>query len=109
MARSQRTAAWASCLASSADLDRLDVDLVYASEYEKVDLKSNYLPIHVVGRVKGPEHVGRDIAVAVNGKVVGMGNTFKLVRGDRSELVSVFVPPSSFKQGANDVEVFEVP
>src|SRR2546423_10822024 len=26
--------------ASSADLDRLDVDLVYASEYEKVDLKS---------------------------------------------------------------------
>jgi len=95
--------------ASRAGLRRLDVELVYGADYRNVDLKSPYVPTHVVARVRGEQHVGRDIAVAVNGTIVAVGNTFKLAQGDPSELVSVMVPPGSFRQGANDVEVFEVP
>ena len=39
------------------------------------------------------------MAVAVNGKIVGVGETFKLAVGDAGELVSVMVPPQSFKHG----------
>ena len=95
--------------AASAGLQRLEVELVHAADYRKVDLKSTYLPVHVIGRVRGARHLGRDIAVAVNGRIVAVGNTFQLAQGEDSELVSVIVPPASFRQGANDVEVFEVP
>jgi hypothetical protein len=45
----------------------------------------------------------------VNGKIVGVGETFTLAVGDEGELVSVIVPPESFKAGANDVRVYLVP
>jgi hypothetical protein len=95
--------------ADGAGLRRLDVELVYGPDYAHVDVESPYVPSHVVGRVQGPSDVGRDVAVAVNGTIVGVGNTFQLATGDEGELVSVMVPPHSFKQGRNDVEVFEVP
>jgi hypothetical protein len=44
----------------------------------------------------------------VNGKIVGVGETFKLAVGNDDELVAVMVPPDSFKQGSNDVRVYEV-
>jgi hypothetical protein len=40
---------------------------------------------------------------------VAVGETFTLATGDEGELVSVMVPPESFEQGRNEVEVFEVP
>jgi hypothetical protein len=52
---------------------------------------------------------GREIAVAVNGRIAAVGETFTLAVGDEGELVSVMVPPESFEQGRNEVEVFEVP
>jgi hypothetical protein len=45
----------------------------------------------------------------VNGRIAAVGETFTLAQGDDSELVSVLVPPESFKQGRNEVEVYEVP
>ena len=57
------------------------------------------MPAHVVGQVQGGGDGGRDIAVAVNGKIVGVGETFTLAVGDEGELVSVMVPPESFKRG----------
>jgi hypothetical protein len=89
-------------------LQPLDVDLVYKGDYANVDLKSPFIPSFVVGEVNGDEDPGRDVAVAVNGKIVGVGQTFKLAVGDQSELVAVMVPPGSFKQGSNDVRVYEV-
>ena len=62
-----------------------------------------------MGRVKGGGDGGRDVAVAVNGRIVGVGETFTLATGDEGELVSVLVPPGSFKRGRNDVRVYEVP
>jgi hypothetical protein len=94
---------------ASAAGERLDVDLVYASDYENVDLDSPFVPNEVVGRVQSEGETGRDIAVAVNGRIAAVGSTFELVEGDEGELVSVMVPPSAFRQGRNRVEVFEAP
>jgi Sulfatase len=94
---------------ASAAGERLPVDLSYASEYERVDAESGYIPTHVVGRVEGDPDPGREIAVAVNGTIAAVGNTFTLAVGDEGELVSVMVPESAFREGRNEVEVFEVP
>ena len=94
---------------ASAAGERLDVDLVYAADYENVDLDSQFVPTQVVGHVQSAGEPGRDIAVAVNGTIVGVGSTFELVGGNEGELVSVMVPPSAFRSGRNRVEVFEAP
>jgi hypothetical protein len=93
----------------TAGLRPLDVELSYAPDYRKVDTRSSYIPSNVVGRVRGGGDGGRAVAVAVNGRIAAVGETFTLAQGDDSELVSVLVPPESFKQGRNEVEVYEVP
>jgi hypothetical protein len=87
---------------------KLPVELSSAQDYENVDPESGYIPTHVVGRVQGGGSEKRDIAVAVNGTIVAVGNTFTLAVGDEGELVSVMVPDSAFRKGPNRVEVFEV-
>jgi hypothetical protein len=94
---------------AQAGLQPLDVDFAYGADYKNVDPDSPFIPTHVVGQVKDGGAGGRDVAVAVNGKVVGVGETFTLAVGDAGELVSVVVPPESFKPGANDVRVYLVP
>ena len=89
-------------------LTPLDVELSDAPEYRDVDPDGPLVPVHVIGRVSGGGDGGREIAVAVNGTIVAVGETFTLVSGDENELVSVMVPPDSFKRGRNEVEVFEV-
>ena len=83
----------------------LDVELADADDYANVDPASGYVPAHIVARVKGPDRQPRDIAVAVNGTIRAVGNTFKLAAGNAGELVSVMVPESSFRKGRNEVEV----
>jgi hypothetical protein len=92
--------------AASAGLEPLDVELVYGPDYRDVDPGSPFVPTHVVGRVQDGGEGGRAIAVAVNGTIAAVGETFTLATGDEGELVSVLVPPESFRAGANRVEVF---
>jgi hypothetical protein len=86
----------------------LDVDLAYKRDYANVGADPTYTPVHIVGRVNGPDRHPRDIAVAVNGTIRAVGNTFKLAVGDDGELVSVMVPESAFHKGRNDVQVLQV-
>jgi len=86
----------------------LDATLSDASDYEHVDPASGLVPVHVVASVNGPDRHPRDIAVAVNGTIRAVGNTFTLAVGDAGELVSVMVPESAFKQGRNEVQVLQV-
>jgi hypothetical protein len=95
--------------AAAAGLQPLDTDLPNAGDYRNVDTDSDFIPVHVVGRVRDDGPGGREIAVAVNGRIVAVGETFTLATGDEGELVSVVVPPESFEQGRNEVEIFEVP
>jgi hypothetical protein len=86
----------------------LDVELADADDYENVDPASGYVPVHIVASVNGPDRHPRDIAVAVNGTIQAVGNTFTLAVGDAGELVSVMVPETAFRKGRNEVEVLEV-
>jgi hypothetical protein len=74
---------------ASAAGSTLDVELLNGSDRDHVDLRSSYLPIHVVGKVRSPGEPPRGIAVAVNGTVRAVGNTFRLATGAGGELVSV--------------------
>ncbi len=76
-----------------------------SGELAKVNTKSFLIPNWITGRVSGGS--GLDIAIAVNGKIAGVGNTFKLATGG-GELFGVMVPPSSLKNGRNEVKVYEV-
>jgi hypothetical protein len=94
---------------ASAAGEELEVNLSYSREYTHVGSDPLYVPVHVVARVNGPDREPRDIAVAVNGTIRAVGNTFKLAVGDDGELVSVMVPESAFRKGRNRVQVFEAP
>jgi hypothetical protein len=48
------------------------------------------------------------VAVAVNGTIRAVGNTFRLASGAGGELVSVVLPPDSLRQGRNRVEVLAI-
>jgi hypothetical protein len=91
---------------ASAAGEELDVNLAYKRDYENVDPDTGYVPAHVVARVNGPDRHPRDIAVAVNGTIRAVGNTFELAVGSDGELVSVMVPESAFREGRNEVQVF---
>ena len=94
---------------ASAAGEKLDVELAHASEYADVDPASGFVPVHVVARVEGGGEAGRDVAVAVNGTIAGVGSTFTLASGDEGELVSVMVPESAFRPGRNRVEIYAAP
>jgi Sulfatase len=91
---------------ASAAGPKLDVDLANADDYEHVDPASGLVPTHIVASVNGPDRHPRDIAVAVNGTIQAVGNTFTLAVGDAGELVSVMVPESAFHKGRNTVAVY---
>jgi hypothetical protein len=50
---------------------------------------------------------GRDLALAVNGRIAAVTKSFHLAT-DTDVLFAVMVPESSFRTGRNRVELFEV-
>ena len=86
----------------------LSVELADADDYEDVDPATGFVPTHIVASVNGPDRHPRDIAVAVNGTIRAVGNTFTLAVGNAGELVSVMVPETAFRKGKNSVQVLEV-
>ena len=93
--------------ASAAGRSQAGASIASAGEYRNVDLKSPTLPNWITGRVNGGGGPPRDIAIAVNGVIRGVGRTLRLATGG-GEIFGVMVPASSFRQGRNRVEVFEV-
>ena len=91
--------------AQSAGDSQSKVTLTGRGAYANVDPQGATLPSWVTGRVTGARKV--DVAVAVNGTVRAVGNTFTLATGG-GQLMGVLVPDNSFKKGKNTVEVYEV-
>ncbi|SEH15223.1 sulfatase-like hydrolase/transferase [Thermoleophilum album] len=86
----------------------LGARFVERAEYRNVDPRSSTVPVWVTGTVTGsPRGATRDVAVAVNGTIVGVGRTFHLVR-DQGENFSIVVPWWVFRRGRNDVAIYEV-
>jgi hypothetical protein len=67
------------------------------------------VPAQVAGSLDGASTPapGRAIAVAVNGRIEGVGRTFQLL-GRPGEHFAVNVPEAALANGRNVVEVFEI-
>ena len=78
---------------------------VGAEGYRDVDLR-DLVPAHVMGHLEGVPG-GRDLAIAVNGTIEATTRSFTLATGG-GPIFAAMVPPSSFRQGRNRVEIFEV-
>jgi uncharacterized membrane protein YgcG len=83
------------------------LSLTEPGQYADVDPKGTTVPIWVTGKVSGGSGPPKDIAVAVNGTIRGVGNTFRLATGG-GEIMGLLVPETSFRKGRNDVQVYEV-
>jgi hypothetical protein len=74
--------------------------------YPDIDLRSNFLPTNVAGRIDGgvlPR--GLPVAVAVNGVIAATGQTVRLPN-DPKAYYTMMVPPWRFRQGRNTVEIY---
>jgi hypothetical protein len=82
--------------------------LTLARSFAHVRRRSGVVPTQIAGRIhgSGPGHE-RDIAVAVNGRIVAVGRSFHL-RGQAVESFSVMVPEDTLREGRNRIEVLEV-
>jgi hypothetical protein len=83
------------------------VALTDPGAWDGVDLEGPTLPIWVTGKVSGGDGDRRDVAIAVNGTVRAVSNTFELANR-KGELIAALFPPSALSQGKNDVVVYEV-
>jgi hypothetical protein len=86
----------------------LDADLLNGSDYQDVNLQSSFLPIHVVAKVQSQGEPPRDVAVAINGTIRAVGNTFRLASGAGGELATMLLPPDSLRQGRNRVQLLAI-
>ena len=77
-----------------------------AAELQHVDPASGVVPAFVTGGAPGVglgDH--REVAVAVNGRVAAVGETFDLNQG---QAFAIMVPDRVLRPGRNDVRAFEV-
>jgi hypothetical protein len=83
--------------------------IAQAEAFDRVRRPGGIVPAQVAGSVVGrrADRPGRAIAVAVNGRIEGVGRTFELA-GRRGEHYAVNVPEAALANGRNVVEVFEI-
>jgi hypothetical protein len=76
--------------------------------YSAVRLRSDFVPAQLSGTITGPAgQPNRDLAVAVNGRIVAVGESFHLSPGD-PEHFSIMLPDSAFREGGNRIELLAV-
>lgn len=86
----------------------LSAALTQTSELRSVKLGGPFIPSLVTGYVRGGSRgAKRNVAIAVNGRIAGLGRSFYL-KGSRDEGFASMVPESAFREGRNEVEVFAV-
>jgi Sulfatase len=83
--------------------------IAQASAFDRVRRPGGIVPAQVAGTLEGEgaAGAGRAVAVAVNGRIEGVGETFQLA-GLPGEHYGVNVPEAALANGHNRVEVFEV-
>jgi hypothetical protein len=92
---------------SIGGLRRLKARLWGERRFLDVDPNGHNVPSNVIGWLDGRVPAGRDLAVAVNGRIAAVGQSLRPI-GSRGMELSLLVPESAFRQGANDVRVYEV-
>jgi hypothetical protein len=72
-----------------------------------VDPRSSVSPSHIAGRLGGADPAGRDLAFALNGRIVSTGSSFAALGPQRLNFSSM-LPPGAFRPGANRIDIYEV-
>jgi sulfatase-like protein len=73
----------------------------------EVDRRGHTIPADVTGWLDGGKTADRDLALAVNGRVASVGRSFKPMGATGLEF-SLMVPESAFRQGFNDLRLYEL-
>jgi hypothetical protein len=82
------------------------VSFPQAGEFRHVDLRTPTVPVHVTGYLKGVP-VGRDLAIAVNGRIAATPRSYHLATNN-SSIFAAMVPEPYLHQGANRIDVYEI-
>jgi hypothetical protein len=78
-----------------------------AGKLARVDLESSDSPSHIAGRLTGADPAGRELAFALNGRIVSTGRSFAAL-GPHQLNFSSMLPPDAFRPGVNRLEIYEL-
>jgi hypothetical protein len=78
-----------------------------ARRFLAVDTQGGRVPANVIGWLDGQAPAERDLAVAVNGRIAAVGKSFEPIGKDHVSF-SLLVPETAFRDGYNDVRLYEV-
>jgi hypothetical protein len=78
-----------------------------ADVWRDVNPRAATLPLQVTGTISGAPPENRDLAAAVNGRVVAVGRSFKDLGPDKLNF-SLMLQESALRRGPNDLQIFEV-
>ena len=96
------------CPCSRARRPRSPPAIDQAEDLREVDLGSRFVPGQITGELPaGRPGGGRQVALALNGKIAATGWTFSL-EGSRRESFELMVPESAFRHGPNHARLFEI-
>ena len=90
-----------------AERGRVRVRLRAPGTRRSMNPGSRYRPSNVLGWIEGGRPQDRPLAVAVNGRILATGWSFRDMGSTRLN-VSVLLPEDAFRPGPNDVQVYEV-
>jgi hypothetical protein len=78
-----------------------------ARRFIRVGRSGRRVPANVIGWLDGRAPAGRDLTMAVNGRIAAVGRSFKPI-GALAMNFSLMVPETAFRNGFNDVRLYEV-
>lgn len=82
----------------------LSVTVDNSERFKRVDISAGSVPAYVSGHITGK--VTEPVAVAVNGVIGAWYDTSMVSRSSGTTPFQAMVPPSLFKEGDNEIEVF---
>jgi hypothetical protein len=86
---------------------RLSAAVVDAGKLAHVEPDSSYSPSHIAGRLSGADPDGRELAFALNGRIVSTGRSFAALGPQRLNFSSM-LPPGAFRRGVNRIDIYEL-
>ena len=78
-----------------------------AERYARVEPESDYVPSLIAGRLSGADPADRELAFAVNGRIVSTGRSFAALGQDGLNFSSM-LPPTAFRDGENRIDIYEL-
>jgi hypothetical protein len=78
-----------------------------AQQLAHVEPDSSYSPSHIAGKLNGADPNGRELAFALNGRIVSTGRSFAAL-GPHQLNFSTMLPPRALRRGLNRIDIYEI-